>query len=164
MVRSEERSELDLRLVRFMEKGGDSGPAIVKGAGFEESPLLKLVSSGDMPPGEARVPPEKIELFRTLAVGRRADRASRTRIDRTGVPLSVEDRQYWAYNRSPRRLCPRPANMRMHSRCARHRCWLQAAMPEGLSFSPEAPRQKTNHAGVLRFDRLAPTEANWIAG
>ncbi len=89
-------ANLDLRLVRFIEKGGDSGPAINRSA-IEESPLLKLVASGEMPPGEARVPDEKVELIRKwLAAGAPTARPEPESIG-PGVPLSVEDRQYWAY-------------------------------------------------------------------
>ncbi|MFN9591149.1 MAG: c-type cytochrome domain-containing protein [Pirellulaceae bacterium] len=42
--------ELDLRLVRFMIRGGQSGPAIHPGDAAS-SLLIEGVSSGEMPPG-----------------------------------------------------------------------------------------------------------------
>ena len=42
---------LDLRLVRFMLKGGDSGAVIVPGVP-SDSLLLKRIRNGEMPPGE----------------------------------------------------------------------------------------------------------------
>src|SRR5690606_11231106 len=51
---------LDLRLVRFMTKGGDSGPAIVPGKP-DESYLLYRMQSGEMPPGEGKVSDEEIQ-------------------------------------------------------------------------------------------------------
>src|SRR5436309_3493024 len=45
---------LDLRLVRSMEKGGDSGPAIVAGK-HAESLLHQRVASGEMPPGKKKL-------------------------------------------------------------------------------------------------------------
>src|SRR4051794_37472828 len=48
------RGKLDLRLRRFLAKGGISGPAIVPGhAG--KSRLVEKLKSGDMPPTEKKV-------------------------------------------------------------------------------------------------------------
>ncbi len=44
---------LDLRLVRLMKQGGDSGPSLVVGQP-EESYLMQRIIDGDMPPGETR--------------------------------------------------------------------------------------------------------------
>ncbi|MBT5020416.1 MAG: hypothetical protein HON04_16920, partial [Planctomicrobium sp.] len=59
---TEIEANLDLRLVRFLKKGGDSGPAInLENAA--ESLLLERVKSGEMPPGEAHVPADKIAIL-----------------------------------------------------------------------------------------------------
>ena len=42
---------LDVRLRRFLAKGGDSGPAIIPGKP-DESPLVERIRSGEMPPVE----------------------------------------------------------------------------------------------------------------
>src|SRR5689334_3294313 len=44
---------LDLRLVRFMNEGGDSGPAVAAGKA-KESLLLQRVVSEEMPPGKKK--------------------------------------------------------------------------------------------------------------
>lgn len=160
-------ANLDLRLVRFMEKGGDSGPAIIKATGFEESPLLKLVSSGDMPPGEARVPPEKIELLRRwLSAGAPTARPEPESIG-PGVPLSVEDRQYWAYKTLVQPAVPDATKLpNAQSLRTPIDIWLQAAMPEGLSFSPEAPRPKQIMRAYIDLVGLPPTQAEldrWLS-
>ncbi len=54
---------LDLRLVRSMTKGGESGPAIVPGKS-EESYLLGRVENGEMPPGEGKVSAEEIKTIK----------------------------------------------------------------------------------------------------
>ena len=55
---------LDVRLRRFLEKGGESGPAIVPGdAG--KSLLLKVLKSGDMPKEKSRLPDSQIALIET---------------------------------------------------------------------------------------------------
>ena len=57
------QSELDLRLVRLMEKGGEFGPALVTGKP-DESYLLERMVSGEMPPGSHRVPEDQIATIR----------------------------------------------------------------------------------------------------
>jgi uncharacterized membrane protein len=54
---------LDLRLVRFMLRGGDSGPALIAG-NADASLILQRVESEDMPPGTLKVSPEKIAILR----------------------------------------------------------------------------------------------------
>ena len=152
-------ANLDLRLVRYIDKGGDSGAAINKAA-IEESPLLKLVSSGDMPPGEARVPPEKVELIRKwLAAGAPTARPEPESIG-PGVPLSLEDRQYWAYKPLVQPALP-DASKLPNSPALRTPIdvWLQAAMPEGLTLSPEAPRHKLIMRAYFDLVGLPPTQA-----
>ena len=51
---SEVKGKLDLRLVRLMEQGGESGPAIVPGRPAE-SFLLERLKAGEMPPRETKV-------------------------------------------------------------------------------------------------------------
>ena len=151
-------ANLDLRLVRFIDKGGDSGSAINKTA-IEESPLLKLVSSGDMPPGEARVPPEKVELIRKwLAAGAPTARPEPESIG-PGVPLSLEDRQYWAYKPLVQPALPDASKLPgAQSLRTPIDVWLQAAMPEGLTLSPEAPRHKLIVRAYFDLIGLPPTQ------
>ena len=92
----EKEGNLDLRLVRFMATGGDSGAAIDL-AEPHESLLLQRVVSADMPPGEAHLPAEKIELLeRWLASGAKTERPEPERIG-PGIPITLEDREYWAF-------------------------------------------------------------------
>ena len=66
---SELKGKLDLRLVRFLLKGGESGPVITPGKA-SESYLLERVKSGEMPPGDARISKAEIILLeRWIASG-----------------------------------------------------------------------------------------------
>lgn len=149
-------ANLDLRLVRFIEKGGDSGPAISKTAP-DSSALLSLVASGDMPPGDARVPAEKVELIRKWLAGGAATRRPEPESIGPGVPISVEDRSYWAYQPISRPALPELADL------SRIRTpidtWLQAAMPSGLSFSPDADRRTLINRAYFDLLGLPPTDA-----
>ena len=55
---------MDVRLVRFLLKGGESGAAIVPGD-HAASLLYQRIASGEMPPGEKKVSPEELERIAT---------------------------------------------------------------------------------------------------
>ena len=60
--------QLDLRLRRFIVKGGETGAAIVPGDAAK-SLLLKRVRSEEMPPGEKKLPPELIAILEQWIAG-----------------------------------------------------------------------------------------------
>ena len=84
------KGRLDLRLKRFAERGGDSGPAIVAGKP-EESYLLDRLHDAEMPPGEKKVPREKIEVIaRWIAEGATTSRPEPKRLP-PGVDITPEE-------------------------------------------------------------------------
>ena len=90
------KGRLDLRLKRFAERGGDSGPAVVAGRP-QESLLVERLKNGEMPPGEKKVPAEQIVLIeRWIAGGALAKRKEPERLD-PGIDLTPEERAYWAF-------------------------------------------------------------------
>ncbi|MCU0716065.1 MAG: hypothetical protein MUD03_08050, partial [Pirellula sp.] len=87
---------LDLRLVRFMEKGGDSGPALDRSTP-ESSLLWERIANDEMPPGEGKVNPEKKERIRKwLQDGAPTRRPEPNEIG-YGIPLTEEEKSFWAY-------------------------------------------------------------------
>ena len=54
---------LDVRLVRLLVSGGDSGPAVVPGKAVS-SLLIERLESGEMPPGEKKVSAEELRVIR----------------------------------------------------------------------------------------------------
>jgi hypothetical protein len=132
---------LDLRLVRLLLAGGDSGPAIVAGDAAA-SHLLQRVEDGDMPPGETRVDAEKIAtLRRWVDAGAVTLRAEPESIG-PGIPLSEEDRNYWAYRPVVRPPVPNRDQIAQHGDRIRNTvdALLAVEMSEGLEFSPDADR------------------------
>lgn len=129
---------LDLRLVRFLLKGGDTGPA-VDANNPRESLVLKRVSSGEMPPGEAHLPSEKLDILaRWLSQGAKTERPEPEQIG-PGVPITIEDRDYWAYRPIVRPDVPSfPTQSGV--RTAIDALLLQD-MPAGLGFSADADRE-----------------------
>ena len=53
---------LDLRLNRFIQKGGDNGPATIAG-NHKESLIWQRVSSGAMPPADNNLSPQEIRII-----------------------------------------------------------------------------------------------------
>lgn len=162
-------SGMDLRLVRFLIAGGDSGPAIVPGDA-QASYLLELVSSGEMPPGEVHLPAEKVQLIEQwITAGAPTLRPEPEAIG-PGVPLSVEDRSYWAYQPIVAGALP-PVDLSLQpddsSAMARTPIdqWIKAAMPEGLTFAPEATRPTLIKRAYYNLTGLPPTadeQQQWL--
>jgi hypothetical protein len=90
------QGKLDLRLRRFLVQGGESGAAIVVGKA-EESLLLHRVESGEMPPGEKKMPAAEIAILRRwIATGAPTARAEPETLDQ-GIGITPEEREFWAF-------------------------------------------------------------------
>ena len=87
---------LDLRLARFMLAGGDSGPAITLGEP-KGSLVIERVRSGEMPPGEGKVPEEKIAVIEAWIRAGASTRRAEPETIAPGIPITEEERSYWAY-------------------------------------------------------------------
>lgn len=128
---------LDLRLVRLMQAGGDSGATLLAGKP-EESLLIQRIEANEMPPGEAHVPVGKLETIRRwIAAGAPTDHAEPQQIG-PGIPITQEDRDYWAFRPITRPQVP-SATADQRARTPIDVLLLQA-LPPGLSFSPDADR------------------------
>ena len=159
---TELEANLDLRLVRFIQRGGDSGPGLIPGD-VEGSLLLERVKSGEMPPGEARVPAEKIAVLeRWIKSGAPTSRPEPEEIG-PGIPLSVEERSYWAYQPLKRPAIPETRDDRVRTPID---ALLRSAMPEGVSFSPDADRRTLIKRVYFDLTGLPPSPAElqqWLA-
>jgi hypothetical protein len=98
---------LDLRLVRLMTRGGDSGPAITPG-NPAESYLLDRLKSHEMPPADADSPlgaKQIATLERWIAAGARTARPEPETIG-TGLVINEEDRNWWSFRPVQRPAVP----------------------------------------------------------
>src|SRR5262245_38465705 len=87
---------LDLRLKRFAEKGGKSGPALVPGEAAN-SLLWQRMKSGEMPTTEKKVPPEMVAVVeKWIAAGAAARRAEPTALP-PGIDITPDERAYWFF-------------------------------------------------------------------
>lgn len=147
----EKDGNLDLRLVRFMVAGGDSGAAIQMGDP-DASLLIQRVRSGEMPPGEAKVTAAELAtLERWIAAGAKTARPEPESIG-PGLPILPEDRQWWAFQpirrpevQVPASRSPADDSATDDSRSSQPRTAVDAlllqSMPAGLSFSADADKR-----------------------
>jgi mono/diheme cytochrome c family protein len=172
---SELAGELDLRLVHLMKTGGDSGPAIVPGL-LDESILWERVVSGEMPPGQARLTDEQLELLkRWIQAGCPTGREEPESLP-PGIPITLEERSYWAYQpliqfdrlakdflRRNHRFTEAPSGQDDLSAGPFLRTGLDAViagrMPDGLRFSPDASRPTLIRRLFYHLHGISPTES-----
>ena len=150
------KGRLDLRLKRFAERGGDSGPAIVAGKP-EESYLLDRLHDAEMPPGEKKVPREKIELIsRWIAAGATTLRPEPKRLP-PGVDITPEERAYWAFQPIKR---PDPPLFRGddHCRTPIDAFVLARLRKHGFSLADEADKRTLIRRAAFDLTGLPPTQ------
>jgi hypothetical protein len=149
---SELKGGLDLRLVRLMQQGGESGPALVPGRP-EESYLLQRVRNQDMPPGDKKLSPEEIQLLQQwIEQGAATVRPEPEQIGK-GLQITPEDRAYWAYQPVRRPAVPVYADERIRTPID---ALLQQAMPAGLTFSPDADKRTLLFRACFDLTGLPP--------
>lgn len=147
---------LDLRLVRFMKLGGDSGNAL-NAEKPTDSLLIQRVISGEMPPGEAYLPAEKVETLKQwIEAGAKTDRPEPEQIG-PGVPITAEDREYWAFRPIVRPILPEVGNKSDDRIRTPIDALLKQAMPSGVSFSADADRETLIRRAFLDLIGLPPS-------
>lgn len=103
-------SELDLRLRRWIAKGGDSGPAIEPGDP-DNSLLLERIISEEMPPGDKPLSDDEVSRIRDwIAQGAHTAREEPDSID--GHLVTDEERQFWSFQPIVRPRLPKVRNTR----------------------------------------------------
>ncbi|MCA9062073.1 MAG: PSD1 domain-containing protein [Planctomycetaceae bacterium] len=151
------KGNLDMRLVRLMQAGGDSGPALVSGnAG--ESLIMQRIRAGEMPPGNHRVPEHDVAILdRWISSGAPTIRPEPESIG-PGLGITPEDRAFWSF----RPISPpvaRPVSSfapEQRVRTAMDAIVLQS-LPEGLGFSPDADRETLIRRAYFDLIGLPPS-------
>lgn len=147
--------KLDLRLKKFALRGGKSGPALVLGQPME-SLLTQRMRSGEMPPGEKKVPPEMIALVESwIARG-----APTLRSEPDGLPpglgITAEERSFWFYQ--PLKSPPLPRfgpGERVRTPIDAF-IW-ESLKKQGLAFQNDADRATLIRRATLDLTGLPPT-------
>jgi len=168
----EMKGGLDLRLVRFMQRGGESGAAIEPGHP-DDSYLIDRLRNGEMPPGEGRVPEEEIAILeRWIAEGAQTARPEPESIG-PGLGITPEERSFWSFQPIQRPEIPAAESF---GTAADIRTPIDAlvlkSMPDGIGFSPDADRRTLITRAYFDLIGLPPspeemaaalqdTEADW---
>jgi len=137
----EEKPEggLDLRLVRTMLKGGESGPALIAGKA-EESLLWQRIAAGEMPPEGKRLPEADQALLRRWIESGAKTARPEPEAPAAGVEWTEEERGYWAFQ--PVRRPPVPEVRQAGRVQTPVDAFLLAELEaRGLTFSDRADRR-----------------------
>lgn len=147
---------LDVRLVRFIKRGGDSGEAVVPGAP-DESLLLQRIVDGEMPPDEGKLLSEKeIGLIRDwIAAGADTVRPEPESLE-SELYITPEELSHWAFQPISRPQIPvveavdsvaNPVDAFLLAR-------LEA---QGFQFGPRAEKHTLLRRAHLNLHGLLPT-------
>lgn len=156
----EHEGKLDLRLVRTMQSGGDSGPAFVAGKPAD-SLLLQRINKDEMPPGKKKLSAgEKRKIEQWLALGARTRRPEPEKVA-LDENWTDEERSFWSFLPVQRSALPEVKQPEL-TKSPIDRFLLARQEPVGLSFSPVADRRTLIRR--LSFDLLGlPPEPAAIA-
>ena len=150
------RGELDVRLVRLMLAGGQSGPVVVPGRP-DESLLWQLVSIDEMPNGQKKLSAEQKHIIRRwILQGANTARPEPENV--SDARFSHEELTHWAWQPVSRPATPlvdhfeieTPIDAFVASRLAKH----------GLRLSAEADRRTLIRRATFGVLGLPPTPAD----
>ncbi|MCB1236294.1 MAG: DUF1549 domain-containing protein, partial [Verrucomicrobiae bacterium] len=147
---------LDLRLVKLMRRGGESGPALVAGD-RAKSHLFELISAGEMPPKKDKLlKPEEVALIgEWIEGGAKTARAEPEEVPAAGeFFIAPAERQHWAFQPIVKPPVPagdggsaNPVDAFVGAKLAEH----------GLAFSEEADRATLLRRASFDLLGLPPT-------
>jgi len=145
---------LDVRLARFLLKGGDSGPAVVAGD-VAKSMLLERVQSGEMPPGDKNLSKTELEtLRRWVETGARIKRPEPEKLGNEMI-ITEEERNWWSFRPVVRAAVPAVRNLDQ-VRTPIDAFLLARLEAKNLKFSPRADRRTLIRRAYFDLTGLPP--------
>lgn len=153
------KGKLDLRLVRTMVAGGESGPALEPGK-VDDSYIVARIEDREMPPKGAGLTPAELEKLKTWinqgAKTARPEPAPESLGPTLG--LTPEERDYWAFRPI---ADPSPPVVKAGDRVRTtvDRFLLAKLEPLGLGFRPDADKNALIRRVTLDLTGLPPTQA-----
>ncbi|AMV30985.1 Planctomycete cytochrome C [Pirellula sp. SH-Sr6A] len=157
---AEKGGELDLRLVRLMQQGGESGPAIDV-SNPAESLLLQRILADEMPPGPKKLTTNEKELIREWLQG-----GAKTRRPEPENPKDVrftdEELSHWAFQpiRRPESMAPASGDEASAQRIVAQGIdqWVsRTAEANGFQLAPPADRHVLLRRLSFNLTGLPPT-------
>ncbi|NOY43509.1 MAG: DUF1549 domain-containing protein [Planctomycetes bacterium] len=158
---AELEGELDLRLRRFMVRGGESGPAIKPGDS-DASYLLERIRSHEMPPGDKKVSSDELAtLEKWIAAGAITARDEPEELD-SGLAITPEEREFWSFQPLTRPAVPdTPGSDRV--RTPIDAFILAELQKKGIGFSPDADDLTLLQRAYFDLTGLPPSPADVAA-
>lgn len=151
----EAKANLDLRLRRFIVKGGDQGPSVELGK-RGESLLFERVSQGEMPPGGKHLTPEQIEIIGKWIDGGAPTLREEPEQLNSGVDITPEERAFWSFQPITNPQVPATAPDD-GGRTEIDAFLLAALKAKGLGFNPEADKVTQIKRLTLDLHGLPPS-------
>jgi hypothetical protein len=150
-----QEAKLDLRTLSEILRGGENGPAVIRGDA-PGSLLLDLVASGQMPPEESnRLGAEEVALLRRwIKTGAPAEEKVVALAPHAQV--TAADRSYWAFQ-PPRKTAEPAVRSEARVRTAIDRFLLARLEQNQLGFSPDADRTVLIRRAYLDLIGLPPS-------
>ncbi|HEY1080966.1 MAG TPA: DUF1549 domain-containing protein, partial [Prosthecobacter sp.] len=159
----EMKGGLDVRLARYILKGGDEGPAVVPGK-TADSHLLTMVRNGDMPKGKAKLKDSEIALIESwIAQGAKTARPEPEKLGPEHA-FTDEERAWWALQPIRRPAVPVVKAVRVTNPVDAFVAEKMAA--KKLAFSPEADATTLVRRITFDLTGLPPTPeevSNFVA-
>ncbi len=147
----ETKGGLDVRLTRFLLKGGKHGPAIVAGDAAK-SHLLELVKKGEMPKGKDKLKDKDIATLEAWIAG--GAKTARPEPEKLGPEFAFTDEERAWWSLQPITNPPTPIEAGVEGIDA----FIEAKLVEkGLSFSPEASPETFIRRASFDLTGLPPT-------
>jgi Protein of unknown function (DUF1553)/Protein of unknown function (DUF1549)/Planctomycete cytochrome C len=147
---------LDLRWVRAMVAGGDSGPAVEPGR-RDESLIWERIEADEMPPGDKKLSArEKAALAAWIDAGASTTRPEPEALPPPGPVLTDEERGFWSFRPIARIEVPKVA----HPEAVRNPidAFLLARLEkDGLAFAPEANKSTLIRRATFDLTGLPPS-------
>lgn len=151
------KGNLDLRLVRLISKGGDTGPALEPGKPAN-SLLLQRIKDKQMPPNNKVLPDKEIAILEQWIAAGAVTSAPEPEGDPTALDITSEEKKFWSFQPILRPALP---TVKEVARTATPiDAFLLAKLEEkGLTFSPEADRRTLIRRAYFDLLGLPPTPA-----
>lgn len=152
-----QEARLDLRTLSEILRGGENGPAIVRGQP-QDSLLMDLVANGQMPPGEDdKLSDEELTLLgRWIKAGSPAD--EKVVALSPHAQVTEADRSYWAFQ-PPRKVAQPPVRNGARARTTIDRFLLSRLEQNGMGFSADADKAVLIRQAYLDLIGLPPEPA-----
>jgi len=146
---------LDLRLRKFILKGGESGPAVVAG-NPDESNLVERTVAEEMPPGDVKLTSQEQEVLRRwVESGAKTLRPEPESIP-DGVYVPPEEREFWSFLPIQNPAIPDVSDQD-RVRNPIDAFLLRRLEQQQLDFSPDADRRTFIRRATFDLTGLPPT-------